>query len=59
MADLSSLSSVSVTSSRVRLVRRVSSIGWDEGVMTMSLGEKAKLTLSPDYAYGAAGVSGM
>ncbi|KAK8814846.1 FKBP-type peptidyl-prolyl cis-trans isomerase Fkh1 [Blastocystis sp. ATCC 50177/Nand II] len=33
--------------------------GWDEGVMTMSLGEKAKLTLSPDYAYGAAGVSGI
>eukprot|EP01115_Flamella_aegyptia_P015196 TRINITY_DN91563_c0_g1_i1.p1 TRINITY_DN91563_c0_g1~~TRINITY_DN91563_c0_g1_i1.p1 ORF type:complete len:120 (+),score=23.53 TRINITY_DN91563_c0_g1_i1:41-400(+) len=26
--------------------------GWDEGVMKMSLNEKAKLTISPDYAYG-------
>lgn len=25
----------------------------------MSLGEKAKLTLSPDYAYGPRGVPGM
>ncbi|XP_030838869.1 peptidyl-prolyl cis-trans isomerase FKBP1A [Strongylocentrotus purpuratus] len=31
---------------------------WDEGVMKMSVGEKAKLTCSPDYAYGAAGVKG-
>lgn len=34
-------------------------IGWDEGVMTMSLGEKAKLTLTPDYGYGARGVPGV
>lgn len=26
--------------------------GWDEGVMKMSLGEKAKLNISSDYAYG-------
>ncbi|KAJ5100439.1 hypothetical protein N7456_006491 [Penicillium angulare] len=26
--------------------------GWDEGVMEMSLGEKATLTITPDYAYG-------
>ena len=26
--------------------------GWDEGVATMSLGERATLTISPDYAYG-------
>eukprot|EP01096_Ripella_sp_DP13-Kostka_P013834 TRINITY_DN607_c0_g1_i1.p1 TRINITY_DN607_c0_g1~~TRINITY_DN607_c0_g1_i1.p1 ORF type:complete len:141 (-),score=59.31 TRINITY_DN607_c0_g1_i1:55-423(-) len=26
--------------------------GWDEGVITMSLGEKAKLTISSDWAYG-------
>ena len=26
--------------------------GWDEGVATMSIGEKAYLTCSPDYAYG-------
>lgn len=26
--------------------------GWDEGVPQMSLGEKAKLTISGDYAYG-------
>ena len=28
---------------------------WDEGVMTMKKGEKAKITASPDYAYGAGG----
>lgn len=26
--------------------------GWDEGVPTMSLGEKATLRISPDYGYG-------
>ncbi|KAJ5328483.1 Peptidyl-prolyl cis-trans isomerase FKBP-type [Penicillium brevicompactum] len=26
--------------------------GWDEGVMQMTLGEKAMLTISPDYGYG-------
>ena len=30
--------------------------GWDEGVMTMSKGEKAILTISPDYGYGVRGV---
>ena len=29
--------------------------GWDEGVMKMSLGEKAVLLISSDYAYGANG----
>jgi FKBP-type peptidyl-prolyl cis-trans isomerase len=29
--------------------------GWDEGVLGMNLGETAKLTCSPDYAYGAGG----
>mmetsp|Transcript_7942 Transcript_7942/g.23918 ORF Transcript_7942/g.23918 Transcript_7942/m.23918 type:complete len:93 (+) Transcript_7942:3-281(+) len=29
--------------------------GWDEGVMRMSLGEKAQLRISPDYGYGARG----
>lgn len=33
--------------------------GWDEGVMTMSVGEKAILTCSPDYAYGPSGVGGV
>ncbi|XP_061191372.1 peptidyl-prolyl cis-trans isomerase FKBP1A-like [Saccostrea echinata] len=33
--------------------------GWDEGVMTMSVGEKAILTCSPDYAYGSSGVGGV
>jgi FK506-binding protein 1 len=27
--------------------------------MTMSVGERCKLTLSPDYGYGARGVPGM
>ena len=30
----------------------------DEGVMKMSLHEKAKLTISPDYGYGPDGVPG-
>ncbi|OQS07157.1 peptidyl-prolyl cis-trans isomerase FKBP12-like [Thraustotheca clavata] len=29
--------------------------GWDEGVMNMALGEVARLTCSPDYAYGSRG----
>ncbi|KAI0055597.1 FK506-binding protein 1, partial [Artomyces pyxidatus] len=29
--------------------------GWDEGVPQLSLGSKANLTVSPDYAYGARG----
>jgi len=29
--------------------------GWDEGMMTMKLGETAKLHLSADYGYGAKG----
>mmetsp|Transcript_9187 Transcript_9187/g.9050 ORF Transcript_9187/g.9050 Transcript_9187/m.9050 type:complete len:113 (+) Transcript_9187:62-400(+) len=29
--------------------------GWDEGVLSMDLGEIARLTCTPDYAYGAAG----
>jgi len=33
--------------------------GWDEGVMNMSLGEKAVLTLSSDYGYGARGAGGV
>ena len=28
---------------------------WDEGVAKMSLGERAKLICTPDYAYGAEG----
>jgi FK506-binding protein 1 len=33
--------------------------GWDEGVAKLSKGQRAKLTLSPDYAYGASGVAGV
>lgn len=29
--------------------------GWDEGVMSMSIGEIARLKCSPDYAYGSGG----
>ncbi|KAF8517624.1 FK506-binding protein 1 [Gautieria morchelliformis] len=29
--------------------------GWDEGVPRLSLGEKAKMTATPDYAYGQRG----
>ena len=33
--------------------------GWDEGVAEMSVGERAKLTCSSDYAYGQAGHPGV
>jgi hypothetical protein len=33
--------------------------GWDEGVPQMSLGEKARLTITGDYAYGQAGYPGL
>lgn len=33
--------------------------GWDEGVMKMSLGEKAKLMISSDYGYGSQGAGGV
>ena len=29
--------------------------GWDQGVMKMSLGEKAILFIGPDYGYGSSG----
>ncbi|WWD15800.1 FK506-binding protein 1 [Kwoniella shandongensis] len=29
--------------------------GWDEGVPQLSIGQKANLICSPDYAYGARG----
>ncbi|KAI9484413.1 fk506-binding protein 2 [Zychaea mexicana] len=33
--------------------------GWDEGVPQMSVGQRAKLTCTPDYAYGPRGVPGV
>ncbi|EEH56736.1 uncharacterized protein MICPUCDRAFT_17740 [Micromonas pusilla CCMP1545] len=30
--------------------------GWDEGMMQMSVGEKATLTCTPDYGYGPNGM---
>ncbi|KAJ5326477.1 uncharacterized protein N7506_009579 [Penicillium brevicompactum] len=33
--------------------------GWDQGVPQMSLGEKAILTISPDFGYGAQGFPGL
>ncbi|KAI9229448.1 MAG: FK506-binding protein 3 [Piptocephalis tieghemiana] len=30
--------------------------GWDEGLMLMSVGEKAKLTIEPEWAYGSKGL---
>eukprot|EP00771_Trimastix_marina_P000167 gnl/Trimastix_PCT/1176.p2 GENE.gnl/Trimastix_PCT/1176~~gnl/Trimastix_PCT/1176.p2 ORF type:complete len:125 (-),score=34.51 gnl/Trimastix_PCT/1176:18-344(-) len=29
--------------------------GWDEGMLDMQLGERAELTMTGDYAYGAQG----
>jgi FK506-binding protein 1 len=33
--------------------------GWDEGVIQMSLGEKATLNISSDYGYGSEGAGGV
>merc|ERR1712142_647253 len=33
--------------------------GWDEGVAKMSKGQRAKLTCSPEYAYGRRGYPGV
>lgn len=33
--------------------------GWDEGVAQMSVGQRARLTCSPDYAYGPRGYPGV
>lgn len=33
--------------------------GWDEGVAQMSIGQVAKLTISPDYGYGSRGAGGV
>jgi len=33
--------------------------GWDEGVQQMSVGQRAKLTCTPDFAYGPSGVGGV
>ncbi|PVU86987.1 hypothetical protein BB559_006284 [Furculomyces boomerangus] len=33
--------------------------GWDEGILEMSLGERSKLTITGDYAYGPRGYPGL
>ena len=33
--------------------------GWDEGVAQLSVGQRATLTCSPDYAYGDRGYPGL
>lgn len=33
--------------------------GWDEGVAQMTVGQRAKLTCSPDYGYGERGYPGV
>jgi FK506-binding protein 1 len=35
------------------------SIGWDEGVVQMKLGEKARLDITSDFAYGSQAFPGL
>lgn len=39
--------------------RKTSLQGWDEGVATMQVGERSKLTITPDFGYGARGAGGV
>ena len=32
--------------------------GWDEGITRMSIGQRARLVCTPDYAYGPSGIAG-
>ncbi|KAJ5482077.1 hypothetical protein N7475_000889 [Penicillium sp. IBT 31633x] len=34
------------------MIAKITQLGWDEGVMQMTLGEKSTLTITPDYGYG-------
>ena len=33
--------------------------GWDDGVVQMSVGQRAKLTVTPDFGYGSKGAGGV
>jgi FK506-binding protein 1 len=33
--------------------------GWDEGVMKLSLGQKARLDITSDFGYGPSGAGGV
>jgi len=44
---------------RVQIGRGMVIRGWDEGVIAMSLGEKARLEITPDFGYGARGAGGV
>lgn len=33
--------------------------GWDEGLLGMKIGEKRKLTIAPELAYGDSGIGGV
>ncbi|CAG9324125.1 unnamed protein product [Blepharisma stoltei] len=33
--------------------------GWDEGVAQMSIGQRVRMTITPDYGYGARGAGGV
>ncbi len=43
--------------SRIRCAFQVIA-GWEQGLAKMSVGQRAKLTISPDMGYGAKGVPG-
>ena len=34
------------------------SLQWDEALLTMSAGEKAEITIEPEWAYGKKGIEG-
>lgn len=43
---------------KVLIVSSLFTLQWDEALLTMSAGEKAEITIEPEWAYGRKGIEG-